>query len=80
MSSPLAHDTKSILVSTPKGLKRLDVPFLVMVLVNVNNLQVGDKVVVILVTCTYRDNLLYYIQGNYYKYYLFVIIDKRMDK
>lgn len=79
MSNVVYLDTKSILVSTSKGLKRLNVPFLVIVCKEIDNLKIGDKPTVDLVSFTEKDNLLYYIGKNYYKYSFFVIIDTRLD-
>lgn len=80
MNQPVFLDAKSVLVSTPKGLKRLDVPFLVIVISEIDQLQVGEKVLVFLVGFNQKDNLLYYINQKYYQYFLFVIIDKRLDE
>ncbi len=71
-------DINSILVSTPKGLKKLHVPFLVLVVIDINSLKVGDKTTVHLVGFSQKEHLLYFIDGAYYKYAFFAIIDKRL--
>jgi len=78
MSEPVFLDTKSILVSTTKGLKRLQVPFLVLVIVEIDSLKVCDKTTVQLVGFSQKEHLLYFIDGAYYKYVFFAIIDRRL--
>jgi hypothetical protein len=71
--APVYLDNRSVLVSTAKGLKRITVPFLVVVMRAVDKMEVGDKVTVILVSFTKTDPLLYFIRNRYYNYTLFVI-------
>ena len=70
---PVYLDDKSILVSTRKGLRRLQVPFIVVVVIAADSLEIGDKVQVMLVSFSQTDPLLYYIRNRYYNYSLFLI-------
>jgi hypothetical protein len=77
MESPLYVDKRSILISTPKRLRRLYVPFLVLVIKDSDGLVRGEKLKVILVGFSQRDRLLYCINSRYYRYCLFIIVDQK---
>ena len=74
MAAPIYLDNRSVLVSTSKGLKRIHVPFVVVVVSSVDDLMEGERMTVILVGFSKRDSLLYLIRNRYYLYSYFVIV------
>lgn len=73
MAAPVYVDNTSLLVSTPKGMVRIKVPFKVMVVLQVEDYNTGDVLTVLLVGFTKKDNLLYYIGKRYYSYWYFEV-------
>jgi|APGre2960657404_1045060.scaffolds.fasta_scaffold36292_3 hypothetical protein len=78
MSSPIYLDSNSVLVSTKSGLKRLKTPFKVIVCKDMEGYKIGDELIVNYVGFNTKDNLLYFINQQCFKYSCFIITDKRL--
>ena len=74
----IMSDANSLLVSTKSGLKRLKTPFKVIVCKDIESYKIGDELIVNYVGFNTKDNLLYFINQQCFKYSCFIITDKRL--
>ena len=74
MKSTVYIDNKSVLVITEHGLRRISCPFLIIVIIDINNFKIGDRLTVVNVAGTQKIKLLYCINGLYFSHHYFVII------
>lgn len=68
-------DPSSLLAVTVEKLKRIKTPFPVMCVKSVGNIQEGQMVLVESIHVSRSYSLLYKIQGSYYAYSFFRIMD-----